>query len=385
MNPQNPNEYFAHLYSLNLIPLRVVLGAFALVIYDYFLTLEDEVKYVWKQKPSLGRTLFFLIRYYTIVLVLFDVLQIHLYASPGFANTYRCVLIDPVTRLAGAISLWVVEIYMQLRIFALYNRSRKVAIFNAVVFIISIGLFIWLMVLNALRRAAMIAPAIHLPLPGCPTINGGLQWALWIPPSIFELLLFGFALQKAVASSAARIKLNGRFSLTAVLLGDNILYFINITILLILNNLMAVSATHIPWFGMAPFHALLGIATSRIMITFYKFAENASIPFPTDEESSRPLDFLRSIQPAPISIVTLGAALDSDESLFEDDDDETSPTTPMLRTPNDRDVEEGQTPEGSSAPIASGALTIMSYIQSYTTSPGPSNLNDTRARFPSIV
>jgi len=335
------------------------------------LTLDDEVKYVWKQKRNLGKMLFFWVRYYTLVLLLFDVLQIHLYSQPGFPNTYRCVLIDPVTRLAGALSLWGVEIYMQLRIYALFNRSKKVALFNLVVFIISIGLFLWLMVLNALRRGAMIASAIHLPLPGCPTINGGLQWTLWIPPSVFEIILFAFALQKAIASSTARIKLNGRFSLTAVLLGDHIIYFIGITILLILNNLMAVSATHIPWFSMAPFHALLGIATSRIMITFYKFADTASVAGQTDQESSAPLDFLRSIR-SPLQSAGGVAAFNVSDSDDEDEDEsigeeDTSPTTPMLRSANDLEANAGSRSRESSSPG-----TLMSYLRSHAISSGPS-------------
>jgi len=42
--------------------------------------------------------------------------------------------------------------------------------------------------------------------------------------------------------------------------------------LLIFNNLMALGVTNIPWFGFGPFHAALGITTSRMMIHLQKFA-----------------------------------------------------------------------------------------------------------------
>lgn len=41
----------------------------------------------------------------------------------------RCVAMDPITRVLGALSLWSIEIVMQMRIYALYDRSKKVTYF----------------------------------------------------------------------------------------------------------------------------------------------------------------------------------------------------------------------------------------------------------------
>jgi len=89
---------------------------------------------------------------------------------------------------------------------------------------------------------------------------------------LFEFVLFGFAVFKTAVSTAARIKLNQRTSLTGILLHENILYFLIVACLLILNNLMALGATRIPWFGFGPFHAALGITTNRMMIHLREFA-----------------------------------------------------------------------------------------------------------------
>jgi len=43
--------------------------------------------------------------------------------------------------------------------------------------------------------------------------------------TLFEFVLFGMAVYKTVVSSSAKIKLNGRRSLTAILLHENIVYF----------------------------------------------------------------------------------------------------------------------------------------------------------------
>ncbi|KAJ3514651.1 hypothetical protein NLJ89_g2249 [Agrocybe chaxingu] len=126
------NEEYIRLYKGGLIPLKVCLASLVWVLHDYLVTLEDEVRYIWPQKRSFGRFMFLWIRYYTIGLV---------------------------------------------------------AAFNGVLFAISIGLFLWIMIVNAMNRGRLIATAIHLPIPGCPAINGGTQWAQWIPAAAFELVL----------------------------------------------------------------------------------------------------------------------------------------------------------------------------------------------------
>ncbi|PPR00146.1 hypothetical protein CVT24_008953 [Panaeolus cyanescens] len=151
------------------------------VIHDYFITLEDEINHVWRQKINLGRALYLWIRYYTILLVTFDVVQIHSFAIPGVATKAVCIAMDPTTRTLGAISLWSIEIIMQLRIYALFHSSKKLALFNGLCFLLSIAAFIYILVINAIRRPALIAKAIGLPLPGCPAVNGFVQWAQWIP------------------------------------------------------------------------------------------------------------------------------------------------------------------------------------------------------------
>jgi len=40
----------------------------------------------------------------------------------------RCIAMDSIIRVVGALSLWAIEIVMQMRIYALYRCSRKVDI-----------------------------------------------------------------------------------------------------------------------------------------------------------------------------------------------------------------------------------------------------------------
>ncbi|TFK75077.1 hypothetical protein BDN72DRAFT_556687 [Pluteus cervinus] len=212
--------------------------------------------------------MYYWIRYYTIALLTFDVIQIHLFARPGITSDVVCVATDPITRVAGVISLWSVEIIMQLRVYALFKCSKRVAIFNLVLFSASIGAFCWIVVYNTRLRSSLIASAVRMPLPGCPTINGGnMAWALWIPATVYE---------RSYALGEARPK----FTLQNVLIHDNLLYFFTVASILVFNNLMVIGKTHIPWFSFGPFHASVGILTGRMLVHLRK-ASLREIPLGT--------------------------------------------------------------------------------------------------------
>ncbi|KAJ3710165.1 hypothetical protein C8R42DRAFT_381715 [Lentinula raphanica] len=183
---------------------------------------------------------------------------------------------DSIIRVVGAISLWSVEIIMQLRVYALYHCSKKVAIFNFVLFLGSIAGYLFVLVHNAQRRRAVIATAITLPLPGCPSIHTGIEWAQWVPATIYEGILFGYALCKTIQTNASQLRKGSRISLSTLLLRDNLVYFFGVACILVFNNLMVVGVTHIPWFSYGPFHAAVGILTTRMMINVQKAASKTS-------------------------------------------------------------------------------------------------------------
>ncbi|KAF5381687.1 hypothetical protein D9615_005458 [Tricholomella constricta] len=272
MTTPTPEEmtHFEALYEGSLIPLHACLVGVTWIFHDYFITLEDEVLYIWSLKRGTAKYMFIWIRYYSLALLLFDVVQIHVFSRPGITSDFLCVAMDPITRLAGAIALWSIEIIMQLRVFALYGCSRKIAILNGVLFLGSIAGFFWVLVFNTKRRHDLIADAIHLPLPGCPSLHSGLEWLQWIPATAFEGLLFGFALFKTLRSTTSRAIRGVKISLYEILLRDNLLYFFTIAVLLIFNNLMVVGVTHIPWFSYSPFHAAMGILTTRMLLNIHK-------------------------------------------------------------------------------------------------------------------
>ncbi|KAK6981548.1 UBA-e1-C domain-containing protein [Favolaschia claudopus] len=249
---QNTNQ-LVPLVKASLIPLHVVLVGLTWILHDYFLTLEDE-----PQRRSFSK--------FIIALLLFDVVQIHVFARPGITSDNVCIAMDTIIRIVGAVSLWSVEIIMQLRIYALFECSKPIAFLNLTLFAGSIAGFMWILVHNHSRRASVIADVIDLPLPGCPSVHSGIEWAQWVPATIFEGILFSFALFKTFERTVSALRKEGKVRLYRILLRDNILYFFGVAALLVFNN----SVTHIPWFSYGPFHAAVGIMTSRMLINLRK-------------------------------------------------------------------------------------------------------------------
>jgi hypothetical protein len=50
----------------------------------------------------------------------------------GLISWPSCVAMDTIIRVVGAISLWSVEIIMQLRVYALYSCSKRVRHHHAI-------------------------------------------------------------------------------------------------------------------------------------------------------------------------------------------------------------------------------------------------------------
>ncbi|KAF7321149.1 hypothetical protein HMN09_00203000 [Mycena chlorophos] len=272
--PEITEGEYVQLVRGNLIPLYVVLVGLTWVLHDFFVTIEDEVRYIWPQRWHFSKAMYFWIRYYTILLLAFDAIQIHVFSMPGITSDGLCIAMDTIIRVVGAVSLWSVEIIMQLRVYALYNCSKRIALTNFLFFLASIAAFMWILVVNHSHRAAVIADVIRLPLPGCPDVHSGIEWAQWVPATVFEGYLFLFALVRAIRATMDEtrrgIHASRKYSLLSLVLRDNVVYFLAVTVLLVFNNLMVVNVTGIPWFSYGPFHAAIGILTTRMLLNLRK-------------------------------------------------------------------------------------------------------------------
>ena len=118
----------------------------------------------------------------------------------------------------------------------LFLHQAQVALFNAICFTLSIAGFFAILTINAIRRPAAIAQAIRLPLPGCPTIHTGIEWAQWVPAKAFEFVLFAFVVRKSLTRALSIPKQEMRkigwgTSLYSILIRDNMFYFLALVLI----------------------------------------------------------------------------------------------------------------------------------------------------------
>ncbi|KAJ6603079.1 hypothetical protein B0H10DRAFT_2229922 [Mycena sp. CBHHK59/15] len=137
----------------------------------------------------------------SIDLLAVDVIQVPDFARPGVTTNDLRVAMGTIIRVLGAVSLWRVEIIMQLHVYAIYGYSKRVVALNLVLFAGSIIGFLCILIFNHSRRAAVIAALL----------------------STRQFL--GFAPYGIIKSTVQSPRKDTSMSLHTYLSRDNILYF----------------------------------------------------------------------------------------------------------------------------------------------------------------
>ncbi|KAG1776700.1 hypothetical protein EV702DRAFT_1279221, partial [Suillus placidus] len=131
MRPQNDPSWWPFISSALISSYFVAAGS-AGIMYDWALTFGQEVELIWRQRWSLMTLLYLSVRY---VGILFAVINILLYI-PTVSET------DAVSQILFVALDWtsvvvnvLLGVIMITRLYAMYQRSRKVLILLVVVFL----------------------------------------------------------------------------------------------------------------------------------------------------------------------------------------------------------------------------------------------------------
>ncbi|KDQ56061.1 hypothetical protein JAAARDRAFT_36856, partial [Jaapia argillacea MUCL 33604] len=189
-------------------------------IYDHLILFDQEVELIWKRPGIIAKLYFSLTRYCGDCLIITNTILLFTKANTDDSGHSRVML----QMWATAILVWVVQVLMQFRVYAMYTRAKWVLVFTFTCFIIQIAITSYLF---ALYEYVLVISFKFGPWTTCaatqmPTIAAG----TWLATIAFEGILFFFALYKTVIHL---LQLNHpwtRSGATEVLLRDNILYFL---------------------------------------------------------------------------------------------------------------------------------------------------------------
>ncbi|KAK2467214.1 hypothetical protein APHAL10511_000763 [Amanita phalloides] len=213
-------------------------ASLSLLMYDYFLTLDDEVELFWKRPWTIATHLFFWTRYGGMFLLI-STLSLATIMSDPIAVRKAWFTLDT---LLGTINTWVTEGILFLRLYALYNRSRRVALAAASVFIVQI-----------LSVSAIAVMVMTIVLPSTEAVVFGgityceirddrprrVAWGYWVCFAIFEAVILFFTIRKGNDYYRRQKESSFRLSnVVSTLYWDSVYYSIIIEIFYILNIIL---------------------------------------------------------------------------------------------------------------------------------------------------
>ncbi|KAL5536150.1 hypothetical protein ACEPAF_4255 [Sanghuangporus sanghuang] len=183
------------------------------VLYDYCLTIDDEIRRIWPSRWSIPKLLFLINRYIVIPMLV--------------CTFYLRWLVVVVT-----VTNTVVEGVLLSRVIALYRDNMVVKVAASFLYAGGVVTLIGLTIKDYVGEPVNIVEDFSA-LPGCyatsvPSIIAG----YWIAPTIIESSLFGLVLWRAIAWSRANISVPPALFLMA---RDSAVYFAIIFALLFVN------------------------------------------------------------------------------------------------------------------------------------------------------
>ncbi|KAJ7031688.1 hypothetical protein C8F04DRAFT_1109448 [Mycena alexandri] len=215
------------------------LASSAIIIFDHLITLDEEVELIWKSSWSMGKALFVINRYYTLLSVIVNNYALF---SPTLTDAF-CLRFFHWQGWTGLLACMIAEVILQMRLYALYFLNKKVLALMVATFIISSASSAAIMgtVLRGITATAHPLPGTTFCVPfGVPSYF----FAFWVPIIVFESLLCGLALFRGFQTFRASGSAfqSGRH-LVAILIRDSVLYFLVMFATYFTNMLVWVSAS----------------------------------------------------------------------------------------------------------------------------------------------
>ncbi|KAF9546823.1 hypothetical protein CPC08DRAFT_374568 [Agrocybe pediades] len=170
------------------------LSAGAILLYDHATTLDQEISLIWQGPRSIGKYLFLVNRYYAVLATMFDFYG--LFSAPDTISVsytfYRWQACSSIVVIILA------QAILQLRVYALYTKNKRVLCTMGILFILSISLATIVMG-SILSRLKVLS--IPVPLLGrfcqIDTHRSSESYAFWIPAIAFDNFLSALAIYKS--------------------------------------------------------------------------------------------------------------------------------------------------------------------------------------------
>ncbi|GAA6058657.1 hypothetical protein JCM10212_004068 [Sporobolomyces blumeae] len=170
----------------------------AILFWDTFAMFPSEYKYIWKQRRWTPMKILFLANRYWIMVVQIIGPTMILARIP----TDVCKRMFWIQEFMTMTAMLLCDMIILVRVYAVYNQSKKVLAFLALLMVIEAAI----MLSAGVRLSAQFAPpgiGEYIGFVGCVAGGGDLNHILlacmyWLPPVVFNLIAFGMLLLRDV-------------------------------------------------------------------------------------------------------------------------------------------------------------------------------------------
>ncbi|KAF8840843.1 hypothetical protein BDN67DRAFT_968027 [Paxillus ammoniavirescens] len=193
---------------------------YVVMLYDHFLTLDQEVEHIWNKPWTSSSILYIILRY------------------PGSAFVFLGKAFVYIQGWPVCVTGWLVQFILQMRLYALYNKSKKLVVFTGAIYLAEI-----IAMSGILLKIELAVEITNQPLPGIYICTAqktpSAMYSFWIPPLVLESVLFSLSIWIGVKRSReylkpAIIKGNGMRLVNVIIMG-NVVYFFGVLLSYIVN------------------------------------------------------------------------------------------------------------------------------------------------------
>jgi len=256
------------------------LACAALILYEYFLQLDAEVQYFWKQKWSVAKFLFIWNRYYSLAYNISNAV-VFMQPNPSFE---LCSNFFHWQDTGASLQVVTTHIILELRLWAMYGNNMK---FLFIFIALTLGEVLAMGLVFGLPNQKLLGtnepfPGVFICADGDPT--DGTHWVVyyWIAIVIVEFTLLVLALFKAWQHRASK----GGSALMRELTQDSMIYFIIIFWIYIANTVLwFINRFTLDELGTSFAFVVSSIFANRLLISvrsaYFKDDETSAIQFPS--------------------------------------------------------------------------------------------------------
>jgi len=255
----------------------------ALLVYDFILTFQSEVTLIWPSKWNVVKVLFFLTRYLPFI----DMSLVLFYQTKTNIDVQTCQMTYFPAGWLIVVGITIAEIILMVRTWAIWGRSRRIAIFLGVA--CASALIPVLVIEHYFLKSLVFSPYPNPATPGCLLTAGSPVIAVSF---IIVILFETFVLILTLIKGVQHYRVAGNRGFVAVLYRDGILFYIYLFIISLVNLIVIVTAPRELADILAIFqHVLHSCLSARILLNLREARQRETRPTSLNSTPLQHLEF----------------------------------------------------------------------------------------------